>query len=265
GPLPALAQQRRGGRGGGGETRNLSARLHIGKDGVITVLTGKVEVGQGSRAELTQAAAEELRVSASQVQLVMADTALVPDDGITAGSRSTGANVPVIRKAAAAARELLAQVASAKWNVERAAVTVRDGKVFHDGSKRSMTYAELAASEEATKGFEGAGPTDVTVTAVKEWKILGTPVLRPNGRDLVTGAHRYPSDIERPEMLRGKVLRAPSYGAKLVSVDLLPAKEMKDVVAVHDGNFVGVAAPTAARAEEALAAIAKTAKWETAP
>ena len=66
-------------------------------------------------------------------------------------------------------------------------------------------------------------------------------------------------------MLYGKVLRAPSYGAKLTSVDLGPAKAMKDVVAVQDGQFVGVAAPTAFLAEQARAAIAKTAKWDLSP
>src|ERR1019366_9645351 len=79
---PALAQ-RRGGRGGGG-ARSIAARIHLGKDGTITVMAGKVEAGQGARAELSQAAAEELRVPLSQIQLVMADTSLVPDDGITA-------------------------------------------------------------------------------------------------------------------------------------------------------------------------------------
>ena len=33
-------------------------------DGTITVLTGKIEMGQGARAELTQAAAEEMRAPA---------------------------------------------------------------------------------------------------------------------------------------------------------------------------------------------------------
>ena len=64
--------------------QTLAARLHIGKDGSITVMTGKVEVGQGSRAQLTQAAAEELGVLVDQIRLVMADTDLVPNDGITA-------------------------------------------------------------------------------------------------------------------------------------------------------------------------------------
>jgi len=79
--VSALAQ--RGGGRGGARPRNVGARIHLGADGSITVLTGKVEGGQGARAELSQAAAEELRVPASSVQVVMADTALVPDDGIT--------------------------------------------------------------------------------------------------------------------------------------------------------------------------------------
>src|SRR3974390_3383195 len=66
-------------------------------------------------------------------------------------------------------------------------------------------------------------------------------------------------------MLRGKILRPPSYGAKLVSIDLTPAKKMPGVTVVRDEDFIGVTAPTTFRAEQALAAIAKTAKWETAP
>src|SRR5437867_8477273 len=105
--------QRRGGRGGGGgeigggAPVNLEARLHIAKDGTITVMAGKVEGGQGARAELTQAAAEELRVPVDQVHLILADTALVPNDGITAGSRTTPATVPAVRNACATARKLL--------------------------------------------------------------------------------------------------------------------------------------------------------------
>jgi len=65
----------------------VKARLFLDEDGTITALSGKVEEGQGPRAELAQSAAEELRVPLDRVRLVMADTELVPDDGITAGSR----------------------------------------------------------------------------------------------------------------------------------------------------------------------------------
>ncbi|MDP2894963.1 MAG: molybdopterin-dependent oxidoreductase [bacterium] len=256
-----------GERGGTGARRagTVAARVHIDRDGRITVMTGKVEIGQGSRAQLTQAAAEELRVPVNQIRLVMGDTALVPDDGTTAGSRTTPSTVPAVRKGAAAARELLTDLACKRWNVDRGAVKAEKGAVSHPATGRTLTYAELAKAEDIAKAFEKTIPADVEVTPVSEWEVLGTSVPRPNRRDLVAGTHRFPSDIVRPNMLYGKVLRPPSYGATLVTVDLSEAKAMEGVVAVRDGDFVGCAAPTSFRAAQAVKAIAKTASWKTAP
>ncbi len=266
----ALAQptrgRGRGGRGGGGgQAATVAARIHIGTDGLITVMTGKVEMGQGSRAELTQVAAEELRVSPAQVRLIMADTALTPDDGVTAGSATTPRTVPAVREGAAAARFLLVGLACQRWGVEPSTVEVRDGVISHASSERKLTYADLAKSEETTKAFAQRIPAGVTVTPVKEWKVLGTSLPRPNGRDLVTGAHLFPSDMSRPGMLYGKVLRPPSYNAKLKSVDTSAAEAMDGVIVVKDESFVGVAAPNSFRARQAIDAIAKTATWEPAP
>ncbi|MGA2797768.1 MAG: molybdopterin cofactor-binding domain-containing protein [Thermoguttaceae bacterium] len=255
--------QRRGGPGGGRPV-NVSARIHIAKDGKITVLTGKVEEGQGARTELTQAAAEELRVPVSQVDLTTADTILTPDDGVTAGSMTTPRTVPTVRQGAAAARQALVQVAAERWGVDASTLEVRDGKITQADTGRTLSYGDLAGSDELAKAFGQAPPADITLTPVKEWKIMGSSVPRPNARDIVTGAHKYPSDITLAGMYHGKVLRPPSYGAKLVSIDLAPAKAMKDVVAVEDGQFVGVAAPTTHQARKALEVIAPTAKWELA-
>ncbi len=261
---PALAQ-RRGGRGGGGQVRNIAARVHLGTDGTITVMTGKVEAGQGARAELSEAAAEELCVPVASVQLLMADTSLVPDDGITAGSGSTPRTVPAVRRGAAAAREALRAFAARRWGVDRGAVEVRDGRAVHGAIKQPLSYADLARDTEGAQTLEQSVPADVTLTAVAQWKVLGRPTARPNARDLVTGAHQYPSDIQRPGMLYGKVLRPPSYGARLTSVDPAPAQAMKGVIVAHDEQFAGVAAPTTFQAEAALAALEKTARWEPAP
>lgn len=261
---PALAQERRGGGGLSGRgAKNMAARLHIGTDGTILLLVGKVEAGQGSRAEFTQAAAEELRVPASQVLLAAVDTGLVPDDGITAGSASTPRTVPPIRQAAAAAREMLIDFAAKQWGVGRDGIIVRDGKASEASGKRTLGYADLAASAEAAKDFEQSVPSDVTLTTVKEWKVMGTSLIRPNARRIVTGEHQYPSDISRPGMLYGKILRAPTYGAKLTTADVTGAKAMKGVMVAQDDGFVGVVGPTSFQAESALDAIAKTAKWET--
>jgi isoquinoline 1-oxidoreductase len=263
-----LAQQQRGGRGGrggglgGAGAANIASRLHIGADGIITVLTGKVEGGQGSRTEISQTAADELRVPLSQIKLIMADTELCPDDGPSYGSRTTPSTLPAVRAGCAAARSLLLDVAAKSWNVSRDAITMRDGKAVDASGNRSFGYADLAASDASTDAFKAAIPRDITVTPVAEWNVQGKPALRPNSRDLVSGAHGYPSAVLRPGMLYGKVLRAPSYGATLKSVDVSAAKTMSDVVVVHDRDFVAVAAPTTHQAKLALAEIEKTAQWE---
>jgi len=262
--LPVLAQES-GRRTGSGGARTLAARIHLGKDGSITVLAGKVEGGQGARTELNQAAAEELGVPIAVVQMLLADTSLVPDDGGTYGSGTTPRTVPAVRRAAATARNLLIEFACAQWQVERGTVTMHDGKVHDATSQRSLSYADLANSDGSAKLFEQSVPAEVELSAVKEWLVLGTPVPRPNGRDIVTGAHQYPSDITRPGMLYGKILRAPAYGATLTSIDLAPAKAMPDVVVVQDDQFVGVAAPTSALADTALDKLASTAQWTTVP
>jgi isoquinoline 1-oxidoreductase len=128
-----------------------------------------------------------------------------------------------------------------------------------------LSYADLAAAEDAAKQFEAAVPQEVSLTPLEQWKVLGTSVPRPNRQDLVTGAHQFPSDVRRPGMLYGKVLRPPSYGAKLTAVDVAPAKAIAGVAAVHDGSFAGVAASNSYIAQQALDALEDTAKWETAP
>jgi isoquinoline 1-oxidoreductase len=239
----------------------VSARLLLDEDGTITALSGKVEEGQGPRAELTQAAAEELRVAVEQVRLVMADTDEVPDDGITAGSRTTPVNVPDMRRAAATARELLTALAAREWAVDAATLEVRGGAIV-DPAGRRMSYADLARAKGTAAALGLAVRADVALTPVAEWKALGRSAARPNVRDLVTGAHRFPSDVTRPGMLYGRVLRPPAHGATLEAVDLSAAQAMPGVVAVREGPFVGIAAPSSRLAAQALDAVAGKASWK---
>ena len=235
-----------------------STRLHLGEDGSITVLTGKVEVGQGSRTEILQAAAEELRVAPEALRVMLADTATTPDDGSTAGSRTTPSTVPVVRRACAAAREMLVRAAAEAWNLDASQLRVESGAVVHAGKR--LAYANLARSKRLTSADDDSAPRGVRLTEIDDWTVLGRALLKTKAREIVTGAHRYPSDIVRPNMLYGAVLRPPSYGAQLESVDLTPSKEL-GVVAIRDGGFVGCAAKTSYKARNAVEAIGKTAKW----
>ena len=161
-------------------TQKIAARVHLGKDGTITVMTGKVEGGQGARAELSQAAAEELRVPVSRIQLVMADTSLVPDDGTTAGSRSTPRTVPAVRRGAAAARELLIDFAARRWGVDRKSdpgpATARP---LRPPSNRHLSYADLAAERGCRQGLRPSHSLRCHPHPGQEWKVLGTPLPGP--------------------------------------------------------------------------------------
>ena len=134
----------------------------------------------------------------------MADTDLVPDDGITAGSRTTPRNVPEMRQAAATARELLTELAAKQWKIDAEKLEVRDGIITSPVSGQRMTYADLAKAGDVMAVLGQGIRSDVALSPVNEWKVLGQSVPRPSSRDLVTGAHRFPSDVLRPNMLYGK-------------------------------------------------------------
>ncbi len=224
-PAPADAQR---GRGPGERLPDtIGAWLHIAEDGAVTVSTGKVEVGQDIRTSLTQVVAEELRVPMSSIRLILADTDLTPYDGGTTGSRTTPVMSAQLRKVAAAAREL------------------RDSGAMVKGQKITKTIGEPA------------------LTPPEQWKIAGRPAMKVNGREIVTGRHRYTPDVKRPGMLYGRVVRPAAFGATLASVDASAAEKTAGVTVVRDGNFLGVAAPDAATADQAAAAI--RAEWKSSP
>ncbi|MBC7785490.1 MAG: xanthine dehydrogenase family protein molybdopterin-binding subunit [Burkholderiales bacterium] len=269
-PVDALAQERPPRGSGPNRTANeatLAARLHINEHGRITVMTGKVEGGQGARAQIAQAVAEELRVSPEMIDVIMADTALTPDDGGTHGSQTTPRTIPAVRRAASAARDLLLSAAAAKLGVALGELEARNGQIVNVANvriKQELTYGQIATDVANSKAFTASPSRDIQISAVADWKVLGTSVPHPNARALVTGRHFYPSDYGGPLVLHGAVLRPPAYRAKLKSVDLEPAKNTPDVASVvRDGDFVGVAARTSLAARRAIESLEKSAEWDT--
>jgi len=236
----------------------LAAWLHIGEDGTITVYTGKVEVGQNIRTSLAQAVAEELRAPIGSVQFVLADTDLTPYDMGTFGSRTTPLMAPQMKKVGAAAREALIDLAAEKWKVDRTSVGVAGGKVNNIASGESVGFGELTRGQKLMKSVDGAA-----VTPPAEWKQEGTSAPKVNARAMVTGAHRFTSDLVRPNMQHGRVLRPTAFKAKLTSFDAREAGQMQDVLVVRDGDFVGAVAPDEMTLSKAVSAI-KT-EWTADP
>ena len=267
--LDALAQES-GGRQEGESGRRaqnnstpkeIGGWLHISEDGSITAFTGKVEFGQNIRTSLSQVVAEELHVPLRSVHLTMGDTDLTPFDIGTFGSRTTPTMAPQLRKAAAAAREALIDLAAEQWKVDRSALTIKDGKVINEKSKDSIDFGRLTKGQKLLKVITDTTP----VTPVDQWKISGKSVTKVNGRDLVTGKHRYTSDTKRSDMLFGKVVRPTAFNASLVSMNSAEAESIQGVKVIRDGSFIGVAAPNAQLAARAASAIKAEWKAEAQP
>ena len=239
--------------------KEITSWLHLGEDGVVTGFTGKAEMGQSIRTSISQTIADELRVPFESVRLVMADTSLTPFDAGTFGSRTTPTMTPQFRRVAEAARNLLIGVAAKEWNVAPEGLVAADAKVTDPASKRSLSYAELARGKTLAQNL----PAEDPVTPATKWKVAGKPLPKVDGRAFVTGSHQYTSDIRLEGMLYGKVLRPPSFGATLTSVDDSAAKAMSGVTVVRDGDFVGVTAPSVHEAQKALDAI--RAQWKEVP
>ncbi|MDB5262639.1 MAG: isoquinoline 1-oxidoreductase [Adhaeribacter sp.] len=235
----------------------IGAWLHIGENNIITVFTGKVEVGQNIRTSLAQIVAEELMVPVTAIKMIMGDTDLVPFDAGTFGSRSTPAMGSKLRKTALTAREALLDLAAQAFKKEKNSLKIADGKITDPLTRKSFSYGQLTKGEQLIQTIkdEGLGHP------VEQWKIAGTSVPKVNGRDFLTGKHKYVSDHTLPGMLYGKILRPPAFGATLTAVDLSGARAINGVVAVHEENFVGVAAPDLPTAIKAIAAI--KAQWQT--
>ncbi len=239
--------------------KGISAWLHVGEDGSVTGFTGKAEIGQNIRTALAQTIADELRVPFESVRMVTADTALTPFDAGTFGSRTTPTITPQLRRVAAAARDLLVGVAAKEWNVAPGRLLAADAKVTDPGSGRSLKYAELARGKTLAQDLQAEDP----ITPATQWTIAGKAIPKVDGRAFVTGRHLYTTDLRPAGMLYGKVLRPPSFGAALSSCDDRAAKVMPGVVVVRDGDFVGVAAPSAHEAQRALDAL--HAQWKEVP
>ena len=240
-------------------TQDIEVWLHLGVQGRVTVGTGKAEVGQNIRTSLAQAVADEMPVPLNLIQIVLGDTDLSPFDMGTFGSRTTPFMAPQVRRAAATAREILIGLAAEHWQIDPAALAVEEGRIRHAPTGRTLNFGQIVQGRRLARTV---GP-DVPVTPADKWKVAGTSAPKADGWAFVTGRHHYTSDRTAAGMLWGRVLRPPVFGAVLKAVDMTGTEALPGVIAVQEGGFVGVAAPTAAGAERALGAV--RAEWDLPP
>jgi len=233
--------------------------IRISAKGTVTVLTGKAELGQGIETALAQIAAEELDVSLDRISVVCADTALTPDEFFTMGSTSLEESGAAVRQAAAEAREALLELASAALGVPGGELRVVDGEVTSAGGERT-TYWALTGNRPLERVIVGAARPK----SREDYSVVGTPARRLDVWAKVTGERCFIHDLDPPGLVHGRVVRPPSPGARLASLnDASPGSGVIELV--RDGSFLGVVAEREEQAEAAAAALRAAATWHPGP
>lgn len=238
----------------------LDSWLRIDAHG-ITVLTGKAELGQGIETALIQVAAEELAVAPGAITLVAADTARTPDEGYTAGSHSMQDSGTAIMHAAAQAREILIGLAADRLQRARGELKVEQGAVLAPDGRR-IAYADLVSDR--TLHVRAEPPSPLGDPAHR--RVMGRSWPRIDIPAKVFGETAFIQDLRLPGMVHARVVRPPSYGARLRSVDTAPLLRLPGVISiVRDGSYLAVAAGREYQAIAAREALAGAARWEETP
>ncbi len=240
----AIAGAHTGALPGPPDPTQIDSWLQINPDNSATLFHGWTELGQGTPTAVRMIAAEELGLSMDQVTAVQVDTN-VSISAITVGSSSTPTafTSTSMRGAAAAARALLLNMASAQLGVPAASLSVSNGVV--SGGGKTVSYSQLMAGKLFNSTIAAANPT---FTAPAAYRLIGTPVPRIDIPAIVTGATTYIQNVRVPGMLHGRVVRprgqaALTQGAPVVSVDKSSVAHIPGVQVVQVGNFLGVVAP----------------------
>ena len=224
-----------------------NAYVNLGTDNTVTVISTKLEMGQGSYTGLATLVAEELDADWAQVKVESApvDQARYGWQG-TGGSAAIAASYQALRTAGAAARAMLVAAAAQRWRVDAQTIQVKQGVVSHPKSGRKATFGDLAAL-----AVQQTVPPEPPLKDPKNFSLIGKTLSRKDSGK-TDGTALFTQDIQLPDMLTAAVLHPPRFGATLVSVDDSAARKLPGVAAVLSvGNTVAVLADTFWQAKQA--------------
>ncbi|KVQ10776.1 aldehyde dehydrogenase [Burkholderia ubonensis] len=207
-----------------------NAFVQIDRNGQVTLVMPKVEMGQGVYTSLPMLIAEELEVPLSNVTLDHAP----PNEKLffdpLLGGQLTGGSTSIryawepMRRAGATARTLLVSAAAKQWGVDPAACRAENGEVLHLPSGRRASYGQLADT-----AAKLPVPKDVALKKPADFKLVGKPVKRLDSPEKVDGTARFGLDVRLPGMLVAVIVNSPVFGGTVASVDDTAARQIRGV------------------------------------
>jgi len=205
-----------------------NAYLRIASDNRVTVVCGLSEMGQGVLTAIPMLVAEELDADWSKVRVEQAPVDKAFNNPIfgmqaTGGSTSVRGHWEPMRKAGAAAREMLLAAAAETWKADKADCRTVDGMVVHKSGKK-LPYGRLVA-----KASKQPVPANPKLKDPKDFKLLGHGLRRLDTPAKVNGSAKFGLDVRLPGMLVAVMARPPVPGGKALSVDDSKARSIRGV------------------------------------
>ncbi len=201
-----------------------NAYLRISPDGKITIVVARSEMGQGVRTSLPMILAEELEADWKQIGIEQAGASTLFGDQTTGGSASVKSCWDPMRRAGAAAREMLISAAALEWGVPRSSCRAANGAVSRTGSDAVLTYGKLVGRASTLPI-----PSDPPLKAAKDYKLIGQRIPRLEVSSKVNGTAQYGIDFRLPGMKYALLARSPVIGGKVASVDDTEARKVSGV------------------------------------
>jgi len=232
--------------------------VDFSEPGIARVFSAKVELGQGIVTAIAQIAAEELKLPMSKVVVVSGDTRCCPNESYTAGSMSIEIGGTSVRMACAEARHAIVERAARMLDAEESHVAADGGGlILLDGAPSGLDYWQVAREIDWKRPITGTAPFN----SPESWSYLGKNVARLDLPAKVAGP-AFIHDLELPGMVHGRVMRPPSYGARLGSLDQSAVERIPGVIKIwRSGDFVGVCCEREYQAVKALEALGAGARW----
>jgi isoquinoline 1-oxidoreductase subunit beta len=235
------------------------AFIHIGSDGVVTIMARASESGQGMRNMLPMLIAEELDVDWKDVRVQQAElNEKIYGAQFSGGSANTPEGWEPMRRVGAAGRQLLITAAAQTWSVPEAECTTQSGRVLHVASSRSASYGELTAK---ASGLPAPALSSVKLKDPKDYRIIGHSQTGVDSHAIVTGKPIFGIDVQLPGMLHAAIEKAPVFAGKVKSANIDQIKALPGVrhVLVIEGGITPAAyTPWEPGMEPGIAIVADT-------
>ena len=228
--------------------------------GKVTVLTGRVELGQGVLTAMAQIAADELDVAMARITIRSGDTEKAPNEGYTAGSQSIQFGGVALRQACADVRALFLEQAAKTLGCNTSELSIRDGSILRGGRPTGQDYWTLAGAVDLAVMATGNGVRK----RLADLKSIGESSARLDLPAKIFGGAIFIHDMKLEGMVHARVVRQPNRGASIGAIDekAIARAAKGPVEFVRNGNFLAILGHDETAVETAAAAALNHVKWQ---